>query len=160
MWTEVSSARSSRKNSAKTTMHQKKFIPTCAFCKQLGKEYKGHMMRNPDGVVVCPQLLNNECRYCHEKGHTPKYCPVLQAKDKRILPNTEETVFKCPPVEEKIWVTAVMENTVNMQTLTPAEETIQSAIEQYKKDTEKEVKKKKARPKLWSQWESDEEYED
>lgn len=32
---------------------------------------------------MCPMLLAQECNYCHEKGHTPKYCPKLKAKQQR-----------------------------------------------------------------------------
>ena len=173
MWTDVTA--SQKKNKAKTTMHQKKFVPTCAFCKQLGKEYHGHMMRNNDGVIVCPILLNNECRYCHEKGHTPKYCPVLQNKQKNAVPYTknykndelqESEVQTNPIFKNKMWVTAVMKETINMNTLNPPEETVRA----YKATLQAEtppvetsapvIKKRKPRPKLWSEWESDEEYYD
>ena len=52
----------------------------CKVCKDAGKsenEFTSHFTRSkpgPDGVLVCPYLLSIECRYCHEKGHTPKYC--------------------------------------------------------------------------------------
>ena len=58
----------------------------CKVCKDAGRplsEYTSHFVKDkkgPDGKVVCPLLLNQECRYCHEKGHTPKECPQLKAK--------------------------------------------------------------------------------
>jgi len=59
--------------------------PECKVCKDAGKteaEYTSHWLRDkpgPDGVVICPTLLNNECRYCHEKGHFPSTCPKAAA---------------------------------------------------------------------------------
>lgn len=162
MWTEVNSRQ--HNNKVRPTMHQQKFVPTCAFCKQIGKEFRGHIMRDNHGQVVCPQLLSNECRYCHEKGHTPKYCPVLQSKKTRSPPSSEtfenENMVTTEP-EEKIWVSAVMTNSFNMNTLITPQET----IDHFKKNECQEkpstvLKKTKPRPKLWSEYESDEEYDD
>ena len=66
--------------------------PFCPCCKSAGKsktEYTSHFVKDkpgPDGVVVCPTLQSQECRYCHEKGHTPKFCPKLttRGKTKRV----------------------------------------------------------------------------
>ena len=66
--------------------------PFCPCCKSAGKsatEYTSHFVKDkpgPDGVVVCPTLLNQECKYCHDKGHTPKFCPKLanRGKTKRV----------------------------------------------------------------------------
>lgn len=58
----------------------------CKVCHDAGRphsDYTSHFVKDkkgPDGKVVCPLLLNQECRYCHEKGHTPKECPQLKAK--------------------------------------------------------------------------------
>jgi len=30
--------------------------------------------------ITCPQLLSIQCAYCHENGHTVKYCNVLKTK--------------------------------------------------------------------------------
>ena len=59
----------------------------CSVCKSSGKPesvFTSHFVKDkpgPDGVVVCPTLLSQKCGYCHEKGHTPKFCPKLKAKD-------------------------------------------------------------------------------
>ena len=61
----------------------------CKVCHDAGRphsEYTSHFVKDkkgPDGKVVCPLLLNQECRYCHEKGHTPKECPEIKAKAER-----------------------------------------------------------------------------
>jgi hypothetical protein len=58
----------------------------CKVCKDAGKtesEYTSHWvndMPGPNGKVVCPTLLSQKCKYCKEKGHTPKYCPKLKGK--------------------------------------------------------------------------------
>jgi hypothetical protein len=63
-----------------TTMSFQNSKSFCKVCKDAGKsenEFTSHFTRSkpgPDGVLVCPYLLSIECRYCHEKGHTPKYC--------------------------------------------------------------------------------------
>ena len=60
----------------------------CKVCKDAGKtnsEYTSHWIRNapgPNGKVVCPTLLKQECKYCKKKGHTPKHCTKLQGKYK------------------------------------------------------------------------------
>ena len=54
----------------------------CNMCFKAGKpasDYKSHSVK-VNGKVVCPYLLSIECRYCHEKGHTPSGCPVLKRK--------------------------------------------------------------------------------
>lgn len=62
----------------------------CKICFDAGKpetEYTNHYVReskNTNGkfitTVVCPTLLALNCRYCHQKGHTVKYCSELQNK--------------------------------------------------------------------------------
>lgn len=63
-------------------------MPFCSCCKSVGKskeEYTSHFVKDqpgPHGVVVCPTLLSRECKYCHVKGHTPKFCPTLMSRGK------------------------------------------------------------------------------
>ena len=58
--------------------------PYCKVCHDAGKcieDYTSHWVKTkpgPDGVVVCPTLLAQECRYCHEQGHTPSCCKKLE----------------------------------------------------------------------------------
>lgn len=60
--------------------------PFCKVCYDAGKPkelYLSHFVKDrpgPGGCVVCPTLLNQECRYCKEKGHTPTHCPKLAEK--------------------------------------------------------------------------------
>jgi len=65
----------------------------CSFCHALGKSqevFTSHWVKDQiGGVVVCPALLANECGYCHDVGHTPKFCPKLKARDARRLTDEE-----------------------------------------------------------------------
>jgi len=59
------------------------FCKVCKDARKTEKEYTSHWVRDAPGVggkVVCPTLLNQECKYCKEKGHTPKHCPKIQVK--------------------------------------------------------------------------------
>jgi hypothetical protein len=64
-------------------------MPFCKFCKDSGKtqqEFTSHYPKDKPGKggkVVCPTILANNCRYCHEKGHAKSHCPVLKAKNSR-----------------------------------------------------------------------------
>jgi hypothetical protein len=62
----------------------------CKVCKDAGKtekEYTNHSVKAIDRltgktVTTCPTLLSQECRYCHEFGHTAKYCQAIADKNK------------------------------------------------------------------------------
>ena len=64
--------------------------PFCKICYDAGRpkeEYQSHYVKDrpgPHGKVVCQLLLNQQCSYCHKKGHTPKHCPEIAAKNARI----------------------------------------------------------------------------
>ncbi len=63
----------------------------CKVCFEAGKpesEYTGHWVRSlPDQngktVVTCPTLINTECRYCGNLGHTVKFCLAIKQKQSR-----------------------------------------------------------------------------
>jgi len=64
--------------------------PYCKVCFDAGKpesEYTSHWVRTlPDhkgkSTVTCPTLLNTECRYCYQAGHTIKFCKILEKHTK------------------------------------------------------------------------------
>jgi hypothetical protein len=62
--------------------------PFCKVCHDAGKsekEYTNHFVKSepgPNGKVVCPTLLAQECRFCFANGHTAGYCPAIAAKKK------------------------------------------------------------------------------
>jgi len=69
--------------------------PYCKVCHDAGKsesDYTSHYVRSlPDkqgnSKVICPTLLNTECRYCYELGHTSKFCPKLASREKEAERN-------------------------------------------------------------------------
>ena len=70
------------KNSSSAAV--KKYCKVCHDAGKSEKEYTSHFIRenrDPLSKVVCPTLLSLECRYCSRKGHTVKYCKILE-KDK------------------------------------------------------------------------------
>jgi hypothetical protein len=64
--------------------------PYCKVCFDAGKpesEYTSHWVRSlPDRsgktTVTCPTLLDTECRYCFNFGHTAKFCPAIKQQEK------------------------------------------------------------------------------
>lgn len=54
----------------------------CPVCRAAGKSDIGHYLRNARGNVVCPTLLEQSCRHCGQKGHTPKYCVAKKNEEK------------------------------------------------------------------------------
>jgi hypothetical protein len=58
----------------------------CADAKKPEKVVTSHFTKNKNGVVVCPTLLEQECRYCHKKGHTVKFCKTLEKNTAKSLP--------------------------------------------------------------------------
>jgi hypothetical protein len=85
--------------------------PYCKVCFDAGKpesEYTSHWVRSlPDRngktTVICPTLLNTECRYCYQSGHTAKFCPAIKQQDKeRERAKKVEAAQKTKPkVQEK-----------------------------------------------------------
>lgn len=77
--------------------------PFCKVCKDAGKsenEYTSHWVKTNDkltgkSITTCPTLLSQECRYCHNLGHTTKYCQELVNK------YDEKKIKKQPIVKEQ-----------------------------------------------------------
>jgi hypothetical protein len=63
----------------------KRFCKVCHDAGKSEKEYTSHFVKSepgPNGKVVCPTLLAQECRFCFQAGHTAGYCPVIAANKK------------------------------------------------------------------------------
>jgi hypothetical protein len=63
-----------------------KFCKVCFDAGKTDKEYTSHYVRRdrePNSPVVCPTLLKQECGFCGQAGHSPKYCTVLEEKKKQ-----------------------------------------------------------------------------
>lgn len=66
--------------------------PCCKVCQDAGKPenvYLTHYVKDLNGNVTCPTLLNQECRYCHQKGHTTSHCSALK-KQKEFEENSRK----------------------------------------------------------------------
>jgi hypothetical protein len=67
----------------------------CKVCYDAGcsvADYTNHFVKSqpgPDGVVVCPTLMSQKCRICHNPGHTSSYCPRYIPREER-RPREEE----------------------------------------------------------------------
>jgi hypothetical protein len=60
-------------------------VLSCKVCMDANKPksvYTSHRVKQ-NGVVVCPTLLSQECKYCHKKGHTVKFCSALEKENER-----------------------------------------------------------------------------
>jgi len=68
---------------------KKIFCKVCFDANKPESLYTSHFLKDrpgPNGKVVCPTLLNTECRYCHDNGHFKSHCPQL-AERKRVQNN-------------------------------------------------------------------------
>lgn len=63
--------------------------PYCGVCfkaKQPASIYNSHWTRmnpSPRSPITCPLILQTICNYCKKKGHSAKYCPVAEKKERR-----------------------------------------------------------------------------
>jgi len=61
-----------------------KQIRCCKVCVDAGKVesvYSSHWVKDNNGVVICPTLLSQECRYCHLPGHTITHCSLYSKRN-------------------------------------------------------------------------------
>jgi len=68
----------SRQQKQQTTTQQK--VRKCTVCFDAGKpesEYSSHWVKDNMGIVCCPTLMTQPCRYCDKVGHTVKFCQEL-----------------------------------------------------------------------------------
>ena len=71
----------------------------CVVCKAAGKSFDiDHWIRNDKGVVVCPTLLEQSCRHCGSKGHTPKYCIIKKQEERQ----ERRATFRCLGVDAAV----------------------------------------------------------
>ncbi len=72
------------KSRTETKPAKTKFCPVCKSAGKPESVYTSHFVKDkpgPEGVVVCPHLLQQKCGYCKCTGHTPKFCPKLAERD-------------------------------------------------------------------------------
>ena len=76
-----SSSSSARASSRASNAYNKSVTPFCKVCYDAGMsvtDYTSHYVKDqpgPDGKVVCPTLLAQNCLNCGVPGHTTNYCP-------------------------------------------------------------------------------------
>ena len=74
----------------------------CSFCSNKGiSAPHGHSIRDfskNGNPITCPQLLSISCGYCHENGHTVKYCDALKAK--KLADYSDSNRSKCFDVQD------------------------------------------------------------
>jgi len=69
-------------------MSSSTYCNTCFNAGKSQKEYTSHNTKEKRGhnvVVVCPVILQTECRACHKMGHwaSPKFCPLLKQRERQ-----------------------------------------------------------------------------
>ena len=101
----------------------KKKTPFCKICYDFNRseeEYTSHWVKDkpgPDGNVICPLLLNMECRYCHEKGHLISNCPILKQKKQNQKTSQIKSVVTKSSEEAKIPSLEFLKNKLNVEGL-------------------------------------------
>jgi len=79
-------------------MEQQK-VKFCKVCKDVGQpkeKYISHFVKDvPGGRIVCPYLLNIQCRRCNEKGHTESYCTtsIIKSENSTTM-NINENIYR------------------------------------------------------------------
>jgi len=76
-----------KNNSAKNNSTKKFYCKVCHDAGKTESVYTSHCVKTYNintgkTDTTCPTLLALECRYCFGKGHTVKFCPVLEANKK------------------------------------------------------------------------------
>jgi hypothetical protein len=77
--------------------------PYCKICHDADKpesEYTNHWVKDLNGKITCPTLLNTECRYCFKMGHIAKFCDVL-AKNNKEKEKIKQATLKKPIIQNK-----------------------------------------------------------
>ena len=60
---------------------KKPFCKVCFDAKKPQSVYESHWVKDREGKVTCVTLLEQECRYCYQSGHTVKFCPAVAANN-------------------------------------------------------------------------------
>ena len=75
-------------------------MPFCRFCDNKQMPSDKHWMF-VNGLSTCPELLKIKCNYCHQRGHTPKYCPIIKEKNKPIVKAVVVNPVIAVPIKKK-----------------------------------------------------------
>ena len=119
--------------------------PVCVHCRNLGLPFD-HWLRSSvdaNSQVVCPILLNTECRYCHQFGHTVGRCPViLHEKNPEVAKKGFTPIpVAAIPVAAVAAVAKAKENTLEKKKTTTVNRGGFSALDSDTEDEEEETVK-------------------
>ena len=69
-------------------MFSRSKLSGCAFC-YANQQPFDHLLKNKEGEIVCQELLQYKCPWCHLKGHTTKHCSmtyeeVVQTRKQKV----------------------------------------------------------------------------
>jgi len=84
--------------------NQRSYKPSCPHCRNLGLK-NDHWLResaDPASQLMCPVLLNTECKYCHEMGHNVSKCARLGKKRSMSTATTDSSFVKTIHVDVKV----------------------------------------------------------
>ena len=136
-------------NMSKNTRNVK---PYCKVCHDAGKtetEYRSHFVRenpDPNSKIVCPTLLDLECKYCLKKGHTRSYCGILKKQESQEARNQRTTQFT--EKTSSVKASSRPKDVGRFQALVDEDNSEPKSNNKTKKDTIKIVEKKDEFPQL------------
>lgn len=96
-------------SSQKIVVSKKPFCKVCHDCGKSETEYTSHYVRSepgPNGKIVCPTLLAQECQHCFKKGHTRSHCKEiskLAAKERYIQSQLQPIIQKKPEKKKNVF---------------------------------------------------------
>lgn len=53
---------------------------SCKFCNS-----PKHLIKDTNGIILCPVLKNKKCKFCNESGHKMSRCAKLHEKNQLIF---------------------------------------------------------------------------
>ena len=133
----------------RTNINKNKFCKVCYDACLSESEYTSHWVKDKPGKygkIVCPYLLSLECRYCKEKGHTPKHCPKILLKNENynntpsINTNTITSIKKIEKKEPKKIENNIFNLLTNNDDDSVSESDYESDIEVNKKENKQIIK--------------------
>jgi len=79
----------------------------CGVCHKAGSsDYESHFTKSvpgPNGIVICPTILNSMCKCCGKYGHFSDHCPTAsKSKNKEYVASVAPISHATPIVKSKI----------------------------------------------------------
>ena len=118
----------SRINNKKNSTPVKAFCKVCHDAGKSESEYTSHFVKSTTGIVICPTLLEQKCRFCGLMGHTVKFCTVLAQRKKneeKLQPQMNKKPE--PPIVKK----KIMSNAFSALDDDPNDTVVEAKKEEY-----------------------------